>query len=56
MSSEEYGHFVTQQHRILPSDITITEAIHTFCITDWNNSIAAVQTQCIELLEALRLR
>lgn len=44
MSSEEYGHFVTHQHRILPSDITITEAIHTFCITDWNNSIAAVQT------------
>lgn len=36
MSSEEYGHFVAQQHRILPSDITITEAIHTFCITDWN--------------------
>lgn len=40
MSSEEYGHFVAQQHRILPSDISITEAIHTFCITDWNNSIA----------------
>lgn len=33
MSSEQYGHFVAQQHRILPSDITITEAIHTFCIT-----------------------